>query len=178
MVGIPIALTWAYYPTEGRLYTNSVHFVDGADMGQGQSAFYGTPIHLWIQVCITFGAVLLASLLLSIRAILVHSKGLLAFAGDLFGVATVPWLPVLLYIDDINAFAVLANSKWKRKVLAALSVIFRVGMWCLLSLVMGRFVGKGWGDKDVKFEEEYSYVVREDSSARPATSMDVTREPA
>ncbi|KAE8448850.1 hypothetical protein EG329_008852 [Mollisiaceae sp. DMI_Dod_QoI] len=50
--GLQCALAWAYYPTQGRLYTD----INNEFGSQPLSMFYGAPIPLWVQISITFGA--------------------------------------------------------------------------------------------------------------------------
>jgi hypothetical protein len=121
--GLPIALAWAYYPTYGRLYTN----LPG---GQLLSNFYGNPIHLWIQVSITFGAAVFSAIAIMLHPLFGLKFRFLAWVTS--GLVMIGWLPVLLWIDDIEAFKPLTASRWKRIHLTWTSILFWIIIWICL----------------------------------------------
>jgi hypothetical protein len=66
--------------------------------------------------------------------------------------AVIPWLPILLYIDDIEAFKPLTRDRWKRKLLIGTSVVFWLYIWVLLWYSGKRYLANKW-PKKVSFDE-------------------------
>lgn len=165
VAGLPCALAWAYYPTQGRLYTNDNLFPEGQQL----SSFYGTPIQIWVQINITFGAVLLSTISLTIHSTFTHNHGLLTFAWLLVGPATIPWLPVLLWLGDVGIFEPLIQSPWKRKLLTGLSVFLLTLFWGILYYMGSKYVSNNWLEE---FDDQGSRVDREEQTGMRESSID------
>lgn len=161
--GMPIALAWAYYPTYGRVYTNVIDY-NTTVFAQPLSSFYGTPIHLWIQVSINLGALVLLAIAFTIHALFTQNTVLLFFAWLISGIAVIPWLPILLYIDDIEAFEVLTRNHWKRKLLAGMSVVFWVTIWAFLWYSARRYLVNKW-PKELSYDEAGSELESQRSTS-------------
>jgi hypothetical protein len=93
---------------------------------------------------------------------------LLFFAWLISGIAVMPWLPILLYIDDIEAFELLTRNHWKRKLLAGMSVVFWVTIWAFLWYSGRRYLANKW-PKEVPYDEADSEL---DESLWSTTSHD------
>jgi hypothetical protein len=138
--GLPIALAWAYYPTYGRLYTNLAS-------GQLLSNFYGNPIHLWIQVSITFGAAVFSAIAIMLHPLFRLDSDLCFLAWVTSGLAMAGWLPTLLWIDDIEAFKPLMTNRWKRIHLTWTSILFWIIIWVFLWRLGRRYLKRKWREE-------------------------------
>jgi hypothetical protein len=141
--GLPIALAWAYYPTYGRLYTS----LPG---GQLLSNFYGDPIHLWMQVSIPFGAAVFSAIAIMLHPLFRLDWGFCFLAWVTSGLAMIGWLPVLLWIDDIEIFKPLTTSRWKRIHLTWTSILFWIIMWVCLWRFGRRYLKPKWREEAVR----------------------------
>jgi hypothetical protein len=70
------------------------------------------------------------------------------------------WLPVLLWIDDIEAFKPLTASRWKRIHLTWTSILFWIIIWICLWRFGRRYLKPKWREeaarRRVHSEDEYS----------------------
>jgi hypothetical protein len=172
--GLPIALAWAYYPTYGRLYTNGTN-LPGV---QNLSDFYRNPIHLWIQVSITFGAAVFCAIAIMLHPLFRLNSKLCFLAWATSGLAMVSWLPTLLWIDDIEAFKQLTTSHWKRIHLTWMSILFWIIIWIFLWRFGRRYLKPKWREETAR-HQVYSeggrsgmgeYSLRDDLNGRESVT--------